>query len=341
MVTFFYIKTQQDTLKVKNNIYQDSVILDIDSAQDITSNQLIDSLPKTKTKITRPPEIINFDSTSVCPVNSISPVTFYDPDNLVTRINQNNAGRFPYKFVEINKRIETEAEITLLKNLKSGQEMPSNILNDDWIIAIILIAAFLFSFVRNTYKNFMPKVTSYFLFRGINDSGSRNVGELFQLQSTILNFSSFLIISLFVYKTADFYSLIPSAVPGILSWVISLGIIISSFTLRHIVCIVTGNTSGQIEIFKEYLVSIYTFYRLIAISFFIIVILMTYTSLIPFSSLMMSGLVVLGIMYFIRIIRLLVIFINRNISIFYLILYLCALEIMPVLIAIKYFTGLV
>jgi hypothetical protein len=46
-------------------------------------------------------------------------------------------------------------------------------------------------------------------------------------------------------------------------------------------------------------------------------------------------------MYLIRVIRLIIIFLNRNISIFYLILYLCALEILPVLIVIKYFTGLV
>ena len=47
------------------------------------------------------------------------------------------------------------------------------------------------------------------------------------------------------------------------------------------------------------------------------------------------------LMYSIRVIRLLIIFLNRNISIFYLILYLCALEILPVLIVVKYFTGLV
>ncbi len=342
MVTFFYIKTQQDTtLKVKNNIYRDSVSLNIDSAHDVTSNQFIDSLPKKRTKIARPPDIINTDTTSVCTVNIISPVTFYDPDNIVTRINQNNTGRFPYTFIEINKKTEAEAKTTLLKKLRSGQEMPFHHLHDDWIIAVILISAFLFSFVRNTYKNFMPKVTSYFLFRGINESASRNVGELFQLQSTIMNFSSFLIISLFGYIAANFYSIIPSSIPGIISWIIFLGIIISSFTLRHIVCIVTGNSSGQIEIFREYLVSIYTFYRLIAISFLIIIILMTYTSLFSSRFFLTTGIIILCIMYSFRIIRLFIIFINRNISIFYLILYLCALEILPVLIAIKYFTGLV
>ena len=176
---------------------------------------------------------------------------------------------FPYSFIEINKRIQSEAKTTLLKNLKTGQDIPFQPLHDDWIIAVILISAFMFSLVRNTYKNFMPDITSYFLFRGINDSASRNMGGLFHWQSTILNFSSFLIISLFGYIAATFYLMIPPAdswypILDYIYWELSS----LSFTLRHIVCIVTGNSSGQIEIFREYLVSIYTFYRLIAIFIF-------------------------------------------------------------------------
>ncbi len=53
------------------------------------------------------------------------------------------------------------------------------------------------------------------------------------------------------------------------------------------------------------------------------------------------GIIVLGILYLIRVLRLFVIFINRNISILYLILYLCALEILPILISVKYISGLV
>jgi len=41
-----------------------------------------------------------------------------------------------------------------------------------------------------------------------------------------------------------------------------------------------------------------------------------------------------------RIIKLFSIFLNRNISILYLILYLCALELLPVVVLIKYFAGL-
>jgi hypothetical protein len=99
--------------------------------------------------------------------------------------------------------------------------------------------------------------------------------------------------------------------------------------------------SDSQDVFREYLISVYQSYRFSAVFLFIIIILIFYTSLIAVGDLIIAGLIIVGIMYLIRVIRLLIIFINRSISIFYLILYLCALEILPVLIIAKYFTGLV
>ncbi|MGD0753970.1 MAG: DUF4271 domain-containing protein, partial [Bacteroidales bacterium] len=99
--------------------------------------------------------------------------------------------------------------------------------------------------------------------------------------------------------------------------------------------------SEEKEVFMKYLFGIYQSYRYGAIFLFVIIILMSYTRILPVRDYIISGIIVLGLMYLLRVIRLLIIFINRNISIFYLILYLCALEILPVLIVVKYFTGLV
>jgi hypothetical protein len=102
----------------------------------------------------------------------------------------------------------------------------------------------------------------------------------------------------------------------------------------------TGIISEQQEAFNEYLLSVYQSYRIGALFMFVIIILMSYTHILPAGDLIISGLFIVGLIYLIRFIRLLVIFLNRSISIFYLILYLCALEILPVLIVVKYFTGL-
>jgi hypothetical protein len=133
---------------------------------------------------------------------------------------------------------------------------------------------------------------------------------------------------------------VPEGMTGITGYLAALGLIISAVTLRHAACFITGNLSGQREVFRDYLVGVYQSYRLSAIILFIIIILLSYTLVLPTKFYFFSGILALGLTYLIRIFRLLMIFINRNISIFYLILYLCALEILPVVVSVKYFTGL-
>jgi hypothetical protein len=105
--------------------------------------------------------------------------------------------------------------------------------------------------------------------------------------------------------------------------------------------VAAGNLSGQTEAFNEYLVTVYQSYRFVSIILFVLVILITYTVFIPQKICVIAGFIVLAIFYVFRVSRLFLIFKKRDISILYLILYLCALEILPVLILIKYFTGLV
>ena len=281
------------------------------------------------------------DTTIICRRNIIADVTFYDSTNVVTTIVPGNTSGFPYVFIEKNRIREAETKAILVKQLKPGQTIPENPLNEDWLILIIIIGALLYSLIRATSKKLLPELSRFFLFRGITDPGSRDIGGIFHWQSTIVNLVSFMSIGLFAYCVAAINIFIPSGIKGITLWLIFTGIIILAITLRHITCYITGNISGKREEFHEYLVGIYQSYRFGALVIFIIVILMCYTSFISSGVYVVSGIVTLGIVYLIRIIRLLLIFIKRNISIFYLILYLCALEILPVVISVKYFTGLV
>lgn len=281
------------------------------------------------------------DTSLVCIRNSIADITFYDSSNVVTKIVSGAPNSFPVIFIEKNIKMQSEVRASIIKHLKPGQDLPVKILHDDWIILIILVSAFLFLLIRTASKSMLPEVTRFFLFRGINVPSSRDVGGLFHWQSTILNLISFLIIGLFAFYAASYFNLIPVNIRGIVFWGISIFAIVSLVTLRHIVCEIIGNASGEKEVFREYLLGVYQFYKFSALFLLLNIILFSYTILLPLKEGIILGIIVLGIMYLIRVIRLFIIFINRNISIFYLILYLCALEILPVLVSVKYFSGLV
>ncbi len=333
MISFSYL--QQDTVSHKVI----SPVLGGDSL--ITKNLHAKDSVKHRPIAHQNLTIDNSDTTSVCIRNNVADVTFYDLDNFVFVIGKRQYEKFPFNFTDNVRQKEAQDRITLIKNLKNGSDLPPTPLHADWMIVILLVAAFLFSLVRKNSGNLSSGFTKFFTFRGVTEPVSRDIGGLFYWQSTLMNLVSFLILGLFSYSAAEYYNLIPKGFKGILIWLISIGIISLAVTLRHLACIITGAVSGEQEVFREYLLSIYQSYRFGAIFLSAIIILMSYTRILPVNDLIISGIVILGIMYLIRVIRLLIIFLNRNISIFYLILYLCALEILPVLIIAKYFTGLV
>jgi hypothetical protein len=331
---------QQDTTQHKIGVTNDSGRVISDTGK-VLFLRPADSTKHKSTFIRQAVIPENTDTTSVCSRNSIADVTFYDFHNFITRLGYGYYKQFPFVFIEKNKLQQAEDQTVLIKSLKPGIELPSKPLHADWIIVVMIVAAFLFSLVRQSGGNFSAGFSRYFLFRGINESKSRESSALLHWQSTVLNLVSFLIIGLFGYSAVAYYELIPEGFKGVIIWLIIMGIISSAVTLRHITCLLTGAASDATDVFREYLLSIYQSYRFSAVFLGVIVILISYTRISEPGNLIIAGLIIAGIVYLIRVIRLFVIFINRSISILYLILYLCALEILPVLIIAKYFTGLV
>ena len=332
---------QQDTIPHKIVTHQDSTTGKSDTGRIVIFNQTKDSFRQRSVTV-RPVILPDYsDTTSVCTRNSIADITFHDFNNFVFRIEYSKYRQFPFILIEKARNQKLEERTWLMKHLKPGNDLPINPFHADWMIIIMLAATFLFSLVKSNSKKMMPYFERVFLFRRKNEPTSRNISGLFHWQSTILNLISFLIIGLFGYSVAAYYNAIPSGTRGIVNWLIVLGIVSGAVTIRHLVCLITGSASGQQEVFREYLLGIYHSYRFGALFLFAFFILMTYTEILPVRDFILFGIFIMGIMYLIRVIRLLIIFINRSVSIFYLILYLCALEILPVLIIVKYFTGLV
>lgn len=272
--------------------------------------------------------------------NSISDVTYHNPDFVLSSIDESSLNRFPYQLIENNIKIISDKKALLEMHLNPGHLLPRQMFHDNWVFGVLMLAIIIFSVAQTSAKSFSPAIARFFLFRGTNDEGIRDVMGIFQWQTTILNLSSFMVIALFALFAASYYQLIPAALTDFLGWLITLGIIIVAVTLRHIVCLLTGLLSKQNAVFYDYLHTIYQSYRFGAFFIFILIITMLYTGFLPDGSSFLPGAIIMGILLLIRIFRLFIIFINRNISIFYLILYLCALEILPVLITIKYFSGL-
>ena len=330
----------------QNTVLQDSVRQIPDTPlQKLTvpadSTTIVDSVPAVIAVI--PPEKEKYevmDTTAVCQKNPVHDLIFYNPENGAVRIYQDYSNSFPFLFIKINRKREAETIGTLTKHLKDGKLISSRPFHNDWIIIVILVSAFLYATISAFYGKLFQEVKRFLVFSGIGDPASRDTGALFHWKSTLFNIISFFNIALFAYCTADNYDFIPYGISGIVFWMISFVILTLAVTIRYIICSFTGKISREYEAFGEYTVTIYQSYRFLGFIHFLISILLSYTTLFPINSLFISGFIMVAFIYLMRILRLLLIFLKHNISILYLILYLCALEFLPVLILIKYFTDL-
>jgi len=343
MITGFNI---QDTIRPKlviridpENLLPDSVFRKLDEVP--AHFEIADSGKIIKKTSAILKEITIRDTLSATSRNRITDFRYNDSSWFSENLLPFPQSRFPFHLVEKNKSARMHQNLTIIKSLKEGIGLPEKKLHYDWITSIIILSALLWLIVRTTTKSMFTELNRFFLFRGINESSSRDTGSLFYWQSTLLNFVSFLVISLFAYCAAAFYDFIPQVIPPFMFLFISLGIVIVAVTLRHFICTVIGNLSDENELFNEYLMTVYHSYRFSAVAMFLILVLLVYTNILPPQVYFIAGTIVLIVFYLYRVFRLFLIFMKRNVSILYLILYLCALEILPVLILLKYFTGLV
>lgn len=293
-------------------------------------------------KVYIPRKVTIDDTISVCSRNSIADVTFYDSLNFINDLKFIPAGRIAYnKNAVIADTSRQNIQTILINDLKEGDILPGKPFHNDFITIAVFFTAFVMVSVRSAFKKTIPEITRFFLFRGIGESVSRDISSLFSWQSTVINFISFLIFALFALSALTFYELIPSRISTFPLLSILFGIVVFGITSRHLIIVAAGNLSGQTEVFNEYLITVYQSYRFTSFVLYMLLILMTYTVFIPRNLCVTAGFTTLGIFYVFRVTRLFLIFIKRDISILYLILYLCALEFLPVSILVKYFTGLI
>jgi hypothetical protein len=97
----------------------------------------------------------------------------------------------------------------------------------------------------------------------------------------------------------------------------------------------TGITFQKREAFNEYFQNYNLYRKIFGLVIFPIVVAIQFTPEEIKLVLIYTGFLLFGIVYLMHILRGLQIFMKKNISLFYLILYLCALEFLPILVWLK------
>jgi len=218
-----------------------------------------------------------------------------------------------------------------------GEPRPSAPVNTDMSFIILSLSLLLVTLLTVFGRRSIITGLSSISFRRHEEIVPAGTSEVFSWPPIFRNIFTILNVSLF---TAT--ALLESGLAGRdlfngpvgLTAVIT-GSFLAALLLRHLSCMALAGISGLKSLFREYMNVVYNSW--FACSFFLFIL----NGLILFAPVqnplqfIIAGLIITAIFLLTRALRLLYIFHNRHVSIFYYILYLCALEVLPVMVILK------
>jgi len=207
-------------------------------------------------------------------------------------------------------------------------------MNTDLIIIPLLINLILFAYIKYNYSDYLKLV----LFSIINYQASvllwkenkNNKPKSYYLLLVMffISIGTFMLLLLkdnqSPFISEHFLLIIPILI-------LAIGILIS---FNKVANYISGKIFLQDEISSEYNNNISIFNQSLGIIIFPITILITYTK--TAEVFIYLGIVLFVLIYFLKIIRLFKINISKQLNILYLFLYLCTLEIIPILYIVKF-----
>jgi len=218
-----------------------------------------------------------------------------------------------------------------------GQPIPRDIISNDFSFIILSASLLVLAVLMMSGKKIMVTGLSSIGFRRQPDMAPPGTSEVFAWPFFFRNIFTMLNVGLFATLALLLTGMLRAESPygSVKMTAILTGSFLAALMLRHLTCIMAAEITGWKELFRKHMNVIYNVWFANAILLFIlngIILFAPFDNTLPF---IISGLIITAIFLIIRTLRLASIFNHRHISILYFILYLCALEVLPVLVILK------
>lgn len=213
-------------------------------------------------------------------------------------------------------------------------ERPVRKASNDWLILLILLAVVLFASVRTSWTKYLGRL----FYSVVNQSISY---RLFQEKNSSLLFGAFqldiifyLVFSVFVFQMIKFFRL-EFFSQNFFLFLMSLVFVVSYFLLKRAIYRFTGFVvEKQVET-EEFLFNMSNFNRITGMMLLPVVTLIAFSPFRNTEILIISGVFMVISLYFLLIMRGFITLLKKQFSIFYLFLYFCTLEILPLVLLYK------
>ncbi|HPT12257.1 MAG TPA: DUF4271 domain-containing protein, partial [Bacteroidales bacterium] len=191
--------------------------------------------------------------------------------------------------------------------------------NTDYAFGLLSFSLFMFALLSLTGRKHVVNIISSLSIKKPFVLKSQAGIGVFSWAPLFVNLSSIINTSLFVVAAAVKMDLF-GPLPGFESVkIISFAIagLAAAIILRHLTCLIVGSVSGQKAAFREYLSVITATWFISGFVFFCVSFLILFTQIAYPEILILGALSVFALLYFYRIIRLLIIFMRQSVTILY------------------------
>ena len=204
----------------------------------------------------------------------------------------------------------------------------------DWVVGIFLLALILFASVRLFFNKYLVQLIQ----AAVNYATAT---RLFRERSVSLTHASFrldlifyITFSLFLFQSAKVFGIHASDKPLVLYLLVLAGVV-CYFGLKRLFYLFQGNLTESLPETHEFLFNMSIYNRILGLVLLPVCMVVAFSPISSPQWVVRIGMMTIAVFYILLIFRGIRILISKHFSIFYLILYLCALEILPLLVICK------
>jgi len=233
-------------------------------------------------------------------------------------------------------KAEIQEDQEFLSSSKTEQ-----LIKPDWLIGIIIGCLVLFAWLKLFYYKFIDQTFISLWNFQLSENFLRDQSIFSRRVSMLLNLNFIVTAGLFFYLIATYFEMNPWTLTPFNIFLASTGTITLLLAARYVISHLTGTVFNYHKLFKDYLSQIMIIYKIAGIVLIPIIMAIAYLPDTLRIYLIITGLILLAAGVLFRFVKGIQLIFNKDVSIFYLILYLCTLEFLPALVLYKFFSSLV
>ncbi len=210
----------------------------------------------------------------------------------------------------------------------------------DWLFMYLLVLLGFFAWIRISYGNILIQTVQASTNFQVASRMFQDNSLLQNQLDNILYALYFLSLAFLLFHLENEGKIYPYGQEGGLLYLFNLALLLGMFFGRIIAVNLAGFLFNQIKLFREYLYNAFIFNKLLGMAVLPPLLFVVYTTGILQKVILSLTLTIIALVVVMRIIRGLVFSFKKEISLFYMFLYLCALEIVPLALLYRWLDGI-